>query len=329
MKKQEESVKPAGESYVKMTRAPPPHHPSTQAAKPPSPATIPRQKDPSRKAPPLPHRDPSTALSGPGTALMPIAVAPSTGREAGQSTMPPLGSSYPERTTPHPLSDTQRPHSVSRTPPTLRRGSAPVAAPPHGGLPPIPPNLPDKKAKQDVPPPIPSTPRPYLAHEAPCSTYSSPPKLPHRAEEPDAPPILYPKGVKEEHDAKSPPAIPRRPVQLPPPPPGRKTKPPPYKPTSDPIALNDFVSKHKLPQMVRVVAGIYDSLEEKRTMPTGVCMRACVRVCVRLCVQVCVSMCVVVCEYVPLSIALNPVREGFAMRLCALNAPADCSLCAD
>ena len=64
-------------------------------------------------------------------------------------------------------------------------------------------------------------------------------------------------------------------------------------------------------------------------MPTGVCMRACVRVCVCLCVQVCVSMCVVVCEYVLLSIALNPVREGFAMRLCALNAPADCSLCAD
>ena len=296
MKKQEESVKPAGESYVKMTRAPPPHHPSTQAVKPPSPATIPRQ-NPSRQAPPPPHRDPSTTLGGPGTAPISIAVAPSTGRETEQSTMPPLGSSYHERTTPHPLSDTQRPHSVSRTPPTLRRGSAPVAAPPHGSLPPIP-KIPGKRAKQDVPPPIPSTPRPHLTHEGPSTTYCSPSMVVPRAAEPDAPPILYPKGVKEKHDAESPPAIPRRPVQLPPPPPGRKTKPPPYKPTSDPIALNDFVSKHKLPQMVRVVAGIYDSLEEKRTMPTGVCV--CLCVCVRACVRVCAcaSVCACLCMYV-------------------------------
>ena len=72
-------------------------------------------------------------------------------------------------------------------------------------------------------------------------------------------------------------------------------------------------------------------------MPTGVCVfvcvcvRACVCVHVQVCVHVCVcmSMCVVVCVYVLLSIALNPVREGIAMRLCALHAPADCSLCAD
>ena len=119
-------------------------------------------------------------------------------------------------------------------------------------------------------------------------TYSSPPVLTSKVEAPDAPPILYPKGVKKERDAECPPEIPRRPVQLPPPPPGRKTKPPPYKSTSDAIALKDFAIKHKLPQMVRVVAGIYDSLEEKRTMPTGKKGHACVRPCVRACMRVCV-----------------------------------------
>ena len=284
VKKQHEEVaaKSPGESYVKMTRGPPPSH-STLLAQPPLSSSTQRQRNASRKAPPPPQHNAAPGLSGPSTAPMPIAAAPRIASETEQGTMPPLGSSYPEQSTPLPLSDTQRPHSVSSTPPTLRRGSAPLTALPTAGLPPVP-NL-----SKDVPPPIPNTPRPHIAPQLPPSTYSSPPMLASQLQAPDAPPLLYPKGVKQERDAECPPEIPRRPVELPPPPPGRKSKPPPYKSISDAVALKDFVSKHKLPQMVRVVAGIYDSMEEKRTMPTGINGHLSVRACVRACV--CLHVC--------------------------------------
>ena len=269
MKKQQEemAVKATAESYVRMTRSPLPTHPSnppTQPRRLPSPPVT--EHTPSvRKAPPPPVRNAGTSLSGEDPASVPRETPPSTANGSLRRKAPPVGSSTPPtvRSAPPPsLPQMQRPHSTSGTPPTLRKVVEGLPSPPPADLPPVP-NL------SAAVPPVPTTPRPLVHMPSAPPTYSSPTEVASQLTAPDAPPLLFPKGVKEEQDADCPPALPPRPVELPPPPPGRKTKPPPYKSTSDAIALKDFVGKHKLPQMVRVVAGIYDSMEEKRTMPTG------------------------------------------------------------
>ena len=82
-------------------------------------------------------------------------------------------------------------------------------------------------------------------------------------------PPLPPKGTNPGDIGDSPPSLPPRPVRIPTPPPIMK-RPPPYKATSESLPLLDFSKKHKLPQMVRVTSGIYDSMDERRTMPNGI-----------------------------------------------------------
>ena len=124
---------------------------------------------------------------------------------------------------------------------------------------------PGKQQQKQIHKPSTTPSRPHPHH----STHPLPKSRPLNSSNayPSTPP-LPPKGTNPCEVGEVPPSLPPRPVRIPTPPPVMK-RPPPYKATSQSLPLLEFSKKHKLPQMVRVTSGIYDSMDERRTMPNG------------------------------------------------------------